>query len=468
MIKTTITNWVNDIHSQLNLTQVDQTIAVTSIADIINVIDYAQQNSKKISIAGGRHAMGGQQFGDDCILLDINNMNRVLSFNQINGTITVESGITWRQIITYLSNGQIDSPKPWTIAQKQTGCDDLSIGGSVSANMHGRGLHMKPFIENIISLTLILPDGQIIICNRNQNAELFRLVIGGYGLFAIIYSVTIQLIPFAYLKRKVQLTDADHLLENMEVAIKEGASYGDFQFAIDSKSNDFINKGILSTYHPAQADPNQCHNNKLLTEQNWQELLYLAHTDKKMAFEKYAKHYLATNGQIYRSDIFQLSTYISNYHDEIDKKLNCDKSSEIISELYVPRRQIGLFLKAAGQTLRAHKANIIYGTVRFIEEDNESYLAWAKQNYACTVFNLHSEHNEQALKHTSEAFRELIDLAISFKGSFYLTYHRFATKDQINTCYPQFASFLAQKLKYDPKELLTSNWYRWYRSQYLI
>ena len=37
-------------------------------------------------------------------------------------------------------------------------------------------------------------------------------------------------------------------------------------------------------------------------------------------------------------------------------------------------------------------ANIVYGTVRLIERDDESFLAWAREPYACVIFNLHVEH----------------------------------------------------------------------------
>ena len=61
------------------------------------------------------------------------------------------------------------------------------------------------------------------------------------------------------------------------------------------------------------------------------------------------------------------------------------------------------------------------------------------------------------------AFRRLIDLAIRYHGGYYLTYHRFATRTQVETCYPQFPEFLRLKRKYDPKERFQSDWYRHYR-----
>ena len=51
-------------------------------------------------------------------------------------------------------------------------------------------------------------------------------------------------------------------------------------------------------------------------------------------------------------------------------------------------------------------------------------------------------------------------------GSYYLTYHRFATRKQVEACYPRFKEFLELKLTYDPDELFQSNWYRHYKQMF--
>jgi FAD/FMN-containing dehydrogenase len=61
------------------------------------------------------------------------------------------------------------------------------------------------------------------------------------------------------------------------------------------------------------------------------------------------------------------------------------------------------------------------------------------------------------------AFRRLTDVAIRHGGSYYLTYHRFATREQVLACYPQFPEFLRLKRNYDPTERFQSDWYRYYR-----
>jgi hypothetical protein len=50
--------------------------------------------------------------------------------------------------------------------------------------------------------------------------------------------------------------------------------------------------------------------------------------------------------------------------------------------------------------------------------------------------------------------------------TYYLTYHRDATRKQIESCYPQFAEFLRLKKKYDPEERFQSDWYRHYRTMF--
>jgi DNA-binding transcriptional regulator YhcF (GntR family) len=103
--------------------------------------------------------------------------------------------------------------------------------------------------------------------------------------------------------------------------------------------------------------------------------------------------------------------------------------------------------------LREQNANVIYGTVRLIEKDEESFLPWAKDRYACIIFNLHVTHDAKGIEGAQRAFRTLIDLAIQREGSYYLTYHRWATREQVEHCYPQFREFLGKKLKYDPFEV---------------
>jgi FAD/FMN-containing dehydrogenase len=124
------------------------------------------------------------------------------------------------------------------------------------------------------------------------------------------------------------------------------------------------------------------------------------------------------------------------------------------------------FLNEVREDFRKHKVDLIYGTVRLIERDDESFLPWAKQPYACTILNLHTVHSPEGIQRSGDAFRRLIDMAASRGGSYYLTYHRDATRTQVESCYPKFVEFLRLKSKYDPEERFQSNWYRDYKTMF--
>ena len=138
----------------------------------------------------------------------------------------------------------------------------------------------------------------------------------------------------------------------------------------------------------------------------------------------------------------------------------------MISEVYVPRESLLDFMQDVARDLRASGANLIYGTVRFIEPDDESYLPWARQRYASIIFNLHTAHTPQALQKTADDFRGLIRRAIQYNGSYYLTYHHWATREQVETCYPQFVAFLKEKKRFDRDEVFQSDWYRFYKAMF--
>jgi FAD/FMN-containing dehydrogenase len=408
--------------------------------------------------------MGGQQFATDSICIDSRQLTRVLSFDREHGLIEAEAGIQWPKLINFYLDAQQDQAHQWGIAQKQTGADTFTLGGSLSSNVHGRGLAMKPLISNVESFTLINHDGKTVPCSRSQNPELFRTVIGGYGLFGLISRVTLRLTRRQKLRRVVEVIRSENANKRFAERIADGFLYGDFQFSIDEKSPDFLKVGVFSCYQPITDDAPMTAT-KRLNEDDWLGLMALAYTDRAKGFQRYVDYYLSTNGQTYWSDTNQLSAYLPNYAQVLKEKIGGkDDSTLIITEIYVPREALADFLAQAAELLRTLGVLVIYGTVRLIEKDDESFLPWAKESFACIIFNLLTVHTPKGMEASAQAFRALIDLAISRGGSYYLTYHRFATREQVTKCYPRFADFIALKKKHDPDELFQSDWYRHYRA----
>ncbi len=465
MIRVPIGERVNDIHARLNETWVERVIVPQSTTEIQAAVVAARDAGQNLAIAGGRHAMGGQQFVSDGWLLDMRALSLVRDFDTDRGLLTVDAGMFWPDVFAFLETTWESDGSGWGIVQKQTGADRLSIGGTLAANAHGRVLTRPPIVADVERFILVDGDGQVHTVSRQENRNLFRLAIGGYGLFGAITQVTLRLAPRRKVERFVREAMIEEVPDLMRERIDDGHLYGDFQFAIDQASEtEFLRRGILSTYRPVPLARLIPPGQRRLAPRDWEELLVLAHTRPSEALKAYVDHYLKTNGQIYWADTQQLGYYREGYHVELDQLLSAPAAAtEVISELYVPPEELAGFMAAAAQRLRTIGVPVIYGTVRFIEPDVETFLPWASRRYACIVFNLHTEHTPEGLQRSRAAFRALIDEALAREGSFFLTYHRFATREQVETAYPLFPRFLGLKQVYDPAERFQSDWYRHYR-----
>ncbi len=455
----------NDVHSQLNSTRVRGRFAPASAEEASGFVQQVRSRGEFMSVCGSCHAMGGQQFATNGWLLDTRGMNRVIDFDRQSGVIHAQAGITWPDLIRHYVVAQRDGDSAWGIKQKQTGADRLTIGGAVGANIHGRGLAYAPFVSDVEGLEVILADGSVVQCDRQVNAELFRHVVGGYGLFGVVTSVKLRLVPRQKVERIVELCDIEEIGDAFAERIRTGCLYGDFQFSTAPDDLGFLSSGVLSCYRPVDprtvVPPGQIR----LSPADWRRLIYLAHHNKRRAFHEFMDFYLRSSGQIYWSDTHQLSLYLDDYHGALDRACEARvPGSEMITELYVPRSRLPAFMSDVRRDFKRHDVDLVYGTVRLIKRDDETALAWAREDYACVIFNLHVDHEPRSIRDSSHTFRRLIDIAIHHRGSFFLTYHRYAIAAQLLECYPQLPAFLQAKRRYDPDEIFRSDWYRYYAS----
>ena len=453
---------VNDVHSRLNPTRVLRVHRPRSVGEVQDLVRQAKIDDLSVAICGARHSMGGQQFATDAVLIDMSGLAKIGPVDASRRTARIEAGARWPQILAGLQDAQIGVRVPLTFRQKQTGADELSLGGALAVNAHGRGLRWPPMVSEIASFLMVDARGDVVRCSRRENAELFRLVIGGYGMFGIVVEVELRLVPRRKLERVVEITDLGHIAATFDERIREDFEYGDFQFMTDSASEGFMSRGVLSCYRPVADEREVTASHVELSPEDWLRLLRLAHVDKAAAFEAYARHYRGTHAQVYSSDLHQLGVYVDGYHDELDE-VGAPRSSEMISELYVPRDRLTDFMQACKDDFREHAVDFIYGTIRLIEEDEETLLPWARRPYACIVVNLHVRHDEAGIAKARTDFRRLIDRALERGGSFFLTYHRWATREQLLRAYPELPAFVTAKDALDPEQRFQSDWFRWLR-----
>ncbi len=142
----------------------------------------------KTTLAYGK----GRSYGDSCLadsdhILNMSDMDRLLSFNQNTGIISAQSGLTIDRLIS------IVLPRGWFMPVTP-GTKYVTLGGAVANDIHGKNHHMVgTFGRYIKKIILYRSHEGVIECSPNHNAALFRATIGGLGLTGIILSVEFHL-----------------------------------------------------------------------------------------------------------------------------------------------------------------------------------------------------------------------------------------------------------------------------------
>src|ERR1044072_8218739 len=147
------------------------------IAALRALLREAAAEGRPVCVGGARHSMGGQSLvrdGDAASLV-----TPLIEPDTARKIIRVRAGTRWRDVITALD--------PLGLSPMVTQSNhDFSVGGTLSVNAHGWPVPYGPFGATLRSFRMMLADGTVVTCSRSENAELFALAIGGYGLFGIL------------------------------------------------------------------------------------------------------------------------------------------------------------------------------------------------------------------------------------------------------------------------------------------
>ena len=83
-------SFVNDIHARLNSTPVREVADIRSVEDVERALERAARRGIPVAMAGGRHAVGGQQFVTDGMVLDMRGLDRAVDLDTDAGILEVE------------------------------------------------------------------------------------------------------------------------------------------------------------------------------------------------------------------------------------------------------------------------------------------------------------------------------------------------------------------------------------------
>jgi len=196
----------------------------------------------------------GRSYGDAALnengrVLLTERVNCLLDFDDVNGVLRAEAGVTLAEIL------ELIVPKNWFLPVTP-GTKFVSLGGCVAADVHGKNHHHDgSFGEHVLAIEMFQADGSRVKCSASENAELFWATVGGMGMTGIIGEVTIKLILLQTPYMQVQHYRAENL-EQMFKLLQSPARDDRYTVAwIDSMEKGAnLGRGVLMCGHHALAE----------------------------------------------------------------------------------------------------------------------------------------------------------------------------------------------------------------------
>ncbi len=154
------------------------------IAAIRSEMAEARDNGRCVNVGAARHSMRGQAIPRDGHAISFD--NGLVEPDTANQQMRVHTGARWRDVIARAD--------PLGFGPKVMQSNhDFGVAATFCVNAHGWPVQQGPMGSTVRSFEMVLPNGELVTCSRTQNAELFGMTMGGYGLTGVITRMDVDL-----------------------------------------------------------------------------------------------------------------------------------------------------------------------------------------------------------------------------------------------------------------------------------
>lgn len=407
------------------------------IARLLAELRDARADGRPFNIGAARHSMGGHAIpaNGHAVTFD----SGYLEPDTANATYRVHGGARWSQVIAALDPIGF-GPK---VMQSN---NDFGVAATFCVNAHGWPVPHGPMGATVRSLRMMLPDGDVVTASRDENADLFSLTMGGYGLTGAIIDMEVEMAP----NRRLVPAFERMASRDYAPAFAAAVGAGDVNMAYGRLNVDrhgFFDDALMITYREAgdQDDLPPAAGSGFMSRAAARvfraQLLNEPAKDLRWWFEASLGPRIGS-GEVTRNSLLNEPVITLDDRDPT--------RTDILHEYFVPPDAFAGFMQACQDVIPASYQEMLNITLRWVEPDTTSVLAYAPGPRIACVMLFSQEMTVRSEADHLRMTRALIDRVLEIGGTYYLPYRPHATVDQLRRGYPSAERFVRAKRELDP------------------
>ncbi len=194
----------------------------TTEEQIVNIVRASAERGEHVKVIGTGHSFTDIGCTDGC-LLKLDAYNKVLEVDREAATITAQAGIT----IVQLSDALAD----FGLAMENMGdVGYQTISGAISTATHGTGERFRNISSQVVALSLVLANGDVLRCSPDQEPETFKAARVSLGALGVLSTVTLRCVPAYNIYSVQEPRRVDELLEQFDELSEENDHFEFFWF----------------------------------------------------------------------------------------------------------------------------------------------------------------------------------------------------------------------------------------------
>jgi len=377
------------------------------------VLEAIRNGHKIIPVGAGRSQ--GKQFlpeGDEQqIVVDLSHFNSV-EIHTADKIAIVGAGTLWSDL-------QLKAD-PLKLAVKVMQASNVfSVGGSIGTNIHGWDYKSGVISNTIRSMDIITPTGEFKTLTPTD--ELFHMITGGFGLYGIVYRVTMELADNEELQRQAISIAPEHYVDYFNTNLRDDPDTRLHLYRLSLDPNNLLGEGFTETYTKTNGTPVITPNLSVEPAQGTRTQRVLVNIARrldwlrKLWWDNERSDFLANHPVMTTNEIMQAP---------INAMFNPSVSeSEWLQEFFLPGETLDEFLKEFGQLLMDNDVTLLNATVRYVKKHDKSPLSCARDGdrFAVVICFNQPLQASQIIK-VRKWLRTAQKLAIQKGGTYYLPY----------------------------------------------